>query len=77
MENGSTLTLVCKKLSADKFPVYAAIGTVNGNVFTAANYIFGFTAGQKISMRCGECLHIVDADFEYAFFKYESEPMEK
>lgn len=76
-ENGSVLTLVCKKLSADKCPTYAAIGTVNGNVFTAANYIFGFTAGQKISMRCGECLHIVDADFEYAFFKYESEPMEK
>lgn len=62
------LVMELKKLSSEHQPLYAAAGTVSGDVFTASDYLMRMTRGEKISIDRGECLHLIDEDLNEGFY---------
>lgn len=67
--DGAALKL--KKLQPERYPVYAASGVMKDGVFVAADYLLRFRPGEKLFVRRGECLHLVDEDFEQGFYTAE------
>lgn len=67
VKNGR-LALTLKKLPADRLPNYAAAGAVTEGIFTAHDYMLRFKAGESISLKPGEALHLVDEDLAQGFF---------
>lgn len=67
-ERGGAVRLTLKKLPADRMPYYVASGSVRSEIFTASDYLLRIRAGESITLKKGECLHIVDEDFNEGFF---------
>lgn len=70
-QRGERMLLTLKKLPPEACPFYAARGTAREGVFTASDYFLRIKAGESMSLLPGECLHLVDEDFEQGFFAYE------
>lgn len=70
-ERGDGTSLKLKKLPAEGCPVYAAAGSMQDGVFVASDYLLRFRTGDKLFVRRGDCLHLVDEDFKQSFFMNE------
>ena len=68
-----SLTFTIKKLPENALPYYAAVGSVRGEIFTAHDYLLRLRPGESVTVKPGECLHIVDEDFGEGYFVYEGE----
>ena len=60
--------LTLKKLSLEASPFYAAAGAIKDGVFTASDYLLRIKAGEKLTLRPGECLLLVDEDLAEGYF---------
>lgn len=72
-EKNGALCFTIRKLPENALPYYAAVGTVSSEVFTANDYLLRLRHGESITVKPGECLHLVDEDFGEGYFLYEPE----
>ena len=70
-EKNGALTLTMRKLSESECPYYTASGTVEGEVFTARDYLLSSKPGESITLNRGDCLHLIDENFDQGFFIFE------
>ena len=70
-ESDGCLVLSMKKLALEASPFYAAVGTIKDGVFTASDYLLRVKAGEKLTLRPGESLELVDEDLAQGFFVNE------
>ncbi len=72
-EKGGRTVLTLKKLPQERLPNYAAAGVCTGEIFTAHDYMLRFRQGESLTLKPGDCLHLVDEDFRQGFFRLTAE----
>lgn len=72
-EKNGALSFTIRKLPENSLPYYAAVGTVKGEFFTAHDYLLRLRPGESVTVKTGECLHLVDEDFGEGYFIFEED----
>lgn len=72
-KKGGRLIMKVKRLEKEGAPYYAARGHEEGGLFMASDYLMRFREGETVSLKPGQCLHLVDERLNSAFYEYTEE----